>query len=149
MPDPVRGRSLIVKGYVGDNKTLLAFDFATAADAEGLAGFTIQCKPPGQPAYYLRNFLQFPQPAQHAQVAAEDPKASINAPIQKYRWVHVTGSAHQGLTPAVGPYVYTVTPRYFDQSGRMKVQDAKTARAASACFHFGCRGRKGSVPARR
>ena len=38
MPDPVQGRSLIVKGYVGDNKTLLAFDFTSAADADGLAG---------------------------------------------------------------------------------------------------------------
>src|SRR5580658_1899520 len=127
MAGPPQGRSLSVKAYVGDNKTLLAFDFSTAAEAAELAGFTIQCKPPGQPPYYLWNFLQFPDPAKHAQVAAENPKASINAPFQKYRWIHVPGTAHQGLTPAVGPYVYTVTPRYFDSSGSMLTLDTSAS----------------------
>jgi hypothetical protein len=29
------------------------------------------------------------------------------------RWLHVPGSAHQGLEPFLGAYTYTVTPRYF------------------------------------
>src|SRR5579884_471313 len=72
---PVSGskNSLVVKGYIGDNKTLLAFNFTNAAAAKNLAGFTIQCQPQGQPAYYLFNELQFEDPSKHAQVATEKP----------------------------------------------------------------------------
>jgi hypothetical protein len=114
-----------VKAYIGDKKTLLAFNFAGAAQAKNLAGFSIRCRPPGgAPAYYLINQLRFQDPTRHAQVTTEAPNASINAPIQKYRWVHVLGTAHQGLTPAIGNYVYTVTPRFFDGSQSMKALDA-------------------------
>jgi phosphatidylserine/phosphatidylglycerophosphate/cardiolipin synthase-like enzyme len=115
--------SFSVKAYVGDNKTLLAFNFSSAAGAKNLAGFSISCQPPGQPAYYLFNELQFQDPSKHAQVAAEKPNSSANAPIQKYRWTHVPGSSHQGLSPAVGNYTYTVTPRYFNASQSMQPLD--------------------------
>jgi pyruvate/2-oxoglutarate dehydrogenase complex dihydrolipoamide acyltransferase (E2) component len=114
-----------VKAYIGDNKTLLAFNFTSAAAATNLAGFTIQCQPPaGAAAYYLFNDLQFPTPATHAQVATEPANSSINAPFQKFRWTHVTGSTHQGLNPATGDYTYTVTPRYFDANASMQPLDA-------------------------
>ena len=71
-----------VNAYVGDNKTLLAFNFAAQSAARNLAGFTIQCQPPGKPAYFLLNELQFQNPSQHAQVAAEKPNSTANAPIQ-------------------------------------------------------------------
>jgi PLD-like domain len=116
--------SFSMKAYVGDNKTLLTFNFSSAADAKNLAGFTIQCQPPGQTAYYLWNDLQFPDPSKHAQVATEKPESTINAPIQKYRWVHVAGLNHQGLNPAVGNYTYTVTPRFFDAKQSMQPLDA-------------------------
>jgi len=112
-----------VKAYVGDNKTLLAFNFNDPARAKSLAGFTIKCQPPGQVPYYLMNFLQFQDPSKHAQVATEKPNSTANAPIQKYRWVHVTGTSHQGLSPAVGNYTYTVTPRYFDTNQSMRALD--------------------------
>jgi len=117
-----------VKAYIGDNKTLLAFNFANAAAAKNLAGFTIACQPPGQPSYFLLNELQFQDPSKHAQVGTEKPNSSVNAPIQKYRWTHVTGVNHQGLNPAVGNYRYTVTPRYFDQNQSMQaLDDSKSA----------------------
>jgi PLD-like domain len=115
--------SFSVKAYIGDNKTLLAFNFAAAADAKNLAGFSIKCQPPGQPAYYLWNDLQFQNPSKHAQVPAERPESTVNAPIQKYRWTHVAGVNHQGLNPAVGDYIYTVTPRYFDANQSMQPVD--------------------------
>jgi hypothetical protein len=105
-----------VAAYAGDAKTLLAFDLDEAG-AKGLAGFTIQCAPKGQPAYYLYNQLQFEEPARHAQDHSEPPNSSINAPIHKFRWLHVPGSVHQGLKPFMGGYAYTVTPRYFDADG--------------------------------
>ncbi len=124
--------SFLVKAYVGDNKTLLAFNFTDSALAKNLAGFSIRCQPPGGVApYYLINFLRFQDPSKHAQVAAEKPNSSVNAPIQKYRWVHVLGMAHQGLTPATGSYTYTVTPRYFDANESMLPLDASLSAAVT------------------
>jgi hypothetical protein len=114
--------SLSLVAYRGDAKTLLAFDLSEQ-DAKGLAGFTIQAKPPGVDPYYLLNTLRFENPAEHAQVAGESPNSSVNAPFHKFRWLHVPGSSHQGTNPAYGTYVYAVTPRYFDEKGSMQPLD--------------------------
>ncbi|HZP24754.1 MAG TPA: phospholipase D-like domain-containing protein [Terriglobales bacterium] len=121
--------SFQVKAYIGDNKTLLAFNFSSAAAAGNLAGFSIFCKPPNQSGYYLLNELQFQDPSKHAQVPGEKPNSTANAPIQKYRWTHVPGSSHQGLSPATGNYTYTVTPRYFDANHSMKPLDSSLSAA--------------------
>src|SRR5262245_55723832 len=123
--------SLSVKAYAGDKKTLLAFNFANASDADRLAGFSIECRPPGQPSYYLWNLLQFENPAKHSQDAAEPPRSSKNAPFQKYRWTHVPGTNHQGLAPAMGDYTYTVTPRYFDGNGSMQPLNAALSKSVT------------------
>lgn len=102
-----------VTAYMGDAKTLLAFNL-NKVSSKNLAGFTIECAPEGQPFYYLQNKLQFETPADHAQDLKEPANSSINAPIHKFRWLHVPGSVHQGLAPFMGKYTYTVTPRYFD-----------------------------------
>lgn len=115
MASTQKGTSFFVKPYIGDSKTLLAFNFASESDAHGLAGFTIECKPPGLPACYLDNELQLEDPARHHQVAGHGPRSSINAPVQQYRWIHVPDSHSHGPAPT-GPYVYTVTPRYFDSN---------------------------------
>ncbi len=111
--------SFSVKAYRGDAKTLLAFNLDKKS-TKNLAGFTLECEPDGQPAYYILNELQFKNPGDHAQDAAEPPNSSINAPIHKFRWLHVPGSAHQGLQPFLGKYTYTVTPRYFDGDGSLQ-----------------------------
>ena len=118
VPSPIVN-SFSVKAYVGDEKTLLAFNFQSASNAKNLAGFTIFCQPPGQvPGYFLENVLQFEDPGKHSQVPApEKPNSTVNAPIQKYRWTHYPGTAHQGVSPVFGDYTYKVTPRYFDSSG--------------------------------
>ncbi len=113
-----------VKAYVGDTKTLLAFNFSSQENAKNLAGFTIHCQPPGQvPGYYLENDLKFEDPGKHKQVAGEPPNSTANAPIQKYRWTHYPAVAHQGVSPALGDYTYTVTPRYFS-NGSMQALDS-------------------------
>ncbi|MDR3636038.1 MAG: phospholipase D-like domain-containing protein [Isosphaeraceae bacterium] len=109
---------LTVKAYRGDAKTLLAFNLPDRASAKDLAGFTIQCQPPGQPAFYLQNNLRFEVPGQHAQVATEPATSSINAPFHKFRWLHIPGT-FQGTKPTFGPNVYTVTPRFFDGAGAL------------------------------
>ncbi len=102
-----------VVAYPGDAKTLLAFNLSKAS-AKRLAGFTIACAPEGQAPYYLYNQLQFAPGADHARDPKEPANSSINAPIHKFRWLHVPGSVHQGIHPFMGRYTYTVTPRYFD-----------------------------------
>jgi hypothetical protein len=109
-PVSTKNGAFSVKAYRGDCKTLLAFNLDKKS-TKNLAGFTIQCQPTGADAYFIQNTLQFEKPADHAQDARLPTNASINAPIHKFRWVHVPGSVHQGTKPVLGPYIYTVTPR--------------------------------------
>jgi hypothetical protein len=108
-----------VRAYQGDMKTLLAFNFADPAKIKGLAGFTIACKPGAREEFFLFNFFSFKNPELHAQAANHGEKESINAPLHKFRWVHIPGQNHQGLDPFRGDYRYTVTPRYFDGNERL------------------------------
>jgi len=111
-----------VRAYIGDTKTLLAFNLDKAG-TNNLAGFTIQCQPAQGAGYYLLNTLQFETPGDHAQDETEPANSSINAPFQKFRWLHVPGSAHQGLQPSLGSYTYTATPRYFNAAGALQPLD--------------------------
>lgn len=113
----------VLVAHRGDAKTLLAFDLSTEAARDDLAGFTVQVTPPGQSPYYLLNDLRFEHPDDHAQDPKEPAFSTLNAPIHKFRWVHVPGSVHQGLEPAFGGYAYAVTPRYFDGRGSLKPLD--------------------------
>ncbi|MGE0354755.1 MAG: phospholipase D-like domain-containing protein [Gemmatimonadales bacterium] len=119
----VKGKVLTLKVYRGDAKTLLAFNL-TKKNAKNLAGFTIRVSPKGKRHYYLLNNLRYEHPEKHAQDPAESANSTLNAPIHKFRWVHVPGSFHQGTKPFFGPYTYTVTPRYFGADGGMLPLDA-------------------------
>jgi len=110
-----------VKAYRGDAKTLLAFNMPQA-DAKDLAGFTIFCTPKGKPSYYLFNALQFADPSQHFQEAKEASFSSVNAPFQKFQWLHAPGQFHQGENVFFGSYTYVITPRYF-ANGKLKQID--------------------------
>ncbi|HEV8125072.1 MAG TPA: phospholipase D-like domain-containing protein [Gemmatimonadales bacterium] len=116
------GTRLSLKAYRGDAKTLLAFNLARK-DSKNLAGFTIEVTPKGVAPYYLLNSLRFEHPEKHAQDPAEPATSTLNAPLHKFRWVHVPGSFHQGLKPFYGKYTYTVTPRYFDQKQSLQALD--------------------------
>jgi hypothetical protein len=109
--------------YEGDAKTLLAFNLPDRDSAKNLAGFTVQVKPDGKPAYYLFNTLRFEKPGNHTQVATEPAVSSINAPFHKFRWLHVPGFDHQGTMPFRGPYTYTATPRFFDDNQSLQPID--------------------------
>lgn len=111
-----------VKAWIGDAKTLLAFNFTNAASAKDLAGFSICIQPHGLPDYYQLNNLVLPTNAGNAVVKGEQPNSTANAPIQKFRWLHVPGNFHQGEQPFYGIYKYTVTPRYFN-NGVLKPLD--------------------------
>ena len=116
-----------VKAWQGDAKTLLAFNFANAANANNLAGFSIQVQPHGQAAYYLFNSLELPANPANAVMAGEPANSSANAPIQKLRWLHVPGIFHQGESVFFGVYTYTITPRYFDANAALIAMDSTTS----------------------
>jgi hypothetical protein len=118
---------IVVTAYGGDAKSLLAFDLVTEAARKGLAGFSIQAHPPNADPYYIDNNLRLAPSPDHAQIAAESPFSSANAPIHKFRWVHVPGLVHQGGTPAFGTYTYVVTPRYFTEAGALAALDSSTS----------------------
>ena len=120
-------KNLSVTAYIGDAKTLLAFNLPDKKSTKNLAGFTIQCQPGDQPPYYLHNSLQFETPGDHAQDAQEPANSSINAPFHKFRWLHVPGSVHQGVDPFFGNYVYTVTPRFFSEEQSLLPLDPKSS----------------------
>lgn len=118
-----------LKAYPGDFKTLLAFNFATAEAASGLAGFTIRYTIPDGSSFYLWNSLVYEHPDAHAQDQSEPLQSTLNAPIHKFRWVHVPGIVHQGSEPATGAYTYEVTPRFFgDHQNMLPLDPARTAR---------------------
>jgi phosphatidylserine/phosphatidylglycerophosphate/cardiolipin synthase-like enzyme len=119
---------LSVKAHRGDAKTLLAFNLPKAK-TKNLAGFTIQVSPDGKTPYFLQNNLRFEDPSQHAQDAKLPANSSFNAPIHKFRWLHVPGSLQQGTQPFFGPYTYTVTPRYFDGKGSMQPIDPSLSKS--------------------
>jgi hypothetical protein len=114
--------ALSVRAHIGDAKVLLAFDLDKQS-TQNLAGFTIEVEAPGQQPFYIMNELQFEKPSDHAQDAKEPPNSSINAPIHKFRWMHVPGTLHLGIDPPMGKYSYTVTPRYFDDKQSLKPID--------------------------
>jgi hypothetical protein len=126
----VKGKTLSVTAYRGDAKTLLAFNLPKAKTTR-LAGFTIQCQPGTSKPYYLFNNLRFEKPERHAQVPEESSNSTVNAPLHKFRWIHVPGMVHQELTPFFGKYTYTVTPRYFDANRSMQALDPGLSVAVS------------------
>ena len=114
---------ITVNAFPGDAKTLLAFDLVTESARHRLAGFTIEVHAPGHTAYFVDNNLRFAPSPDHAQLGAESPFASVNAPIAQFRWVHVPGLVHQAGTPTFGTYTYVVTPRYFSDRAALQPLD--------------------------
>lgn len=96
-----------VRAYRGDEAVLLAFNLDDTL-TEHLAGFAIECTPPTGQSFYLPNRLSFSTPATNTSTTASRQLFSSNeAPIQKFRWLHIPSA----ITP--GTYTYQVTPLYF------------------------------------
>jgi hypothetical protein len=126
MTTTAQNNGFSVKAYQGDAKTLLAFNL-TAPKTKNLAGFTVQFIAGPNGPFFLQNQLRFKDPSKHVQDATQPPTSSINAPIHKFRWIHVPGSLNQGTNPFFGLYNYTVTPRYFDGNGSLQAIDSTLA----------------------
>ncbi|MGZ3956330.1 MAG: phospholipase D-like domain-containing protein [Flavisolibacter sp.] len=98
---------VFIKAYQGDSMTLLAFDIEETLNTEEFVGFTLEYRTPSGKTFPIVNKINF---------KGEDKLyPSREAPIQKFRWLHVPGNTQQTLNNIeYGEYTYLVTPRYYD-----------------------------------
>ena len=113
----VKNSIIAAKAYQGDAMTLLAFDLLPANARQDLVGFTIEFKNETMPAFKsLNNAIGFS--------AERKLRSSIEAPFQKFRWIHVLRNFSKGVgEPFFGEYQYRITPRYFT-GGALVAMDA-------------------------
>lgn len=102
---------LTLKLYRGEGAGLLAFDLDPALATRDFAGFTVEVKYPGATHWgALRNRLHFAYPP------GPNPPRSYStreAPLQKFRWIHVPRD-----TPS-GEFRYRLTARYMQPDGQL------------------------------
>ena len=106
--DRVSSNGLTVAAYAGDGDVLLAFSLDdNLLKQNDLAGFAIQCTPPGGQPSYLPNRLNFVQPVHSGTDPQQHPwTTSQDAPFQKFHWVDFP----HDVVP--GDFKYKVTARY-------------------------------------
>lgn len=105
----------------GDGAALLAFDVDPEL-APDLAGFAIECDPPGGDPYPVLNRLSFEQEI----TAATKPEQrqwtpSAEAPIQKFHWIHFPKDV-----PA-GKFTYRATAMLFAAGEETKLKKGPSA----------------------
>jgi phosphatidylserine/phosphatidylglycerophosphate/cardiolipin synthase-like enzyme len=105
-----------VKLWLGERMCLLGFDVAEPED--DLVGFAIECKAPHAAKFEpLMNRLAFEYDEEEAEdeaVSGDRQYPSIEAPFQKFRWIHFPPD------PKDGEYSYRVTKMHMPQDGTLK-----------------------------
>ncbi len=105
----------------GDGAALLAFD-VDADLAPDLAGFAVECEPPGGVPYPVLNRLSFGQKITAATTPEErEWTPSEEAPIQKFHWIHFPKDV-----PA-GKFTYRATAMLFDDGEETKLKKGPSA----------------------
>lgn len=98
----VSAHGLTVKLYRGEGLCLLAFDLDKSIIADDFAGFSIEVKYPGSTKFgALRNRLHFKY-----DTPGTSQFSSLEAPFQKFRWIHVPRDV------MAGEFEYRVTVQY-------------------------------------
>jgi hypothetical protein len=117
----VTSKSLTLKLWRGERMCLLGMD---VTDPEpDFVGFAIEVKSPGSPIFIpLRNRLAFSYPAATVPSTIDSKQfPSLEAPFQKFRWVHFPQN------PQPGTYSYRVTKQHMPKDGTVKPGDSATA----------------------
>lgn len=96
-------KGFTLKLWRGERMCLLGFD--VAVPEPDFVGFAIECKPPGAKKFSpLLNRLAFEYPVAAATAVTGDRLfSSLEAPFQKFRWIHFPGEMKTGL------YTYRAT----------------------------------------
>jgi hypothetical protein len=107
-----------LKVHRGDGMALLGMDWRTGQPPPDFVGFSIESKPPNGSTFFpLNNRLGFPTPAANA---VGNPRSSLFAPIQKFRWVHFPFDPEQP-----GEYRYRVRPAFMSATRNITWGDAQ------------------------
>jgi hypothetical protein len=96
----------------GDGMVLLAMNWKKGRPPNDFVGFAIEYREPGGTKFFaLKNRLTFA-----AAGGSVDPNrySTLQAPIQKFRWVHFPRNAERK-----GRFEYRVTPVFMDQAGKL------------------------------
>ena len=87
---------LTLKAYRGDGAALLAFDVDEHLK-DDLAGFAVECDPPGGGSYMLKNRLNFTQRVTTGTTPGQRRWTDTDkAPLQTFRWVHFPKDVTRG-----------------------------------------------------
>jgi phosphatidylserine/phosphatidylglycerophosphate/cardiolipin synthase-like enzyme len=103
----------------GDGMALLAMDWKGGKrPPDDFVGFGIQYTEPGSTAAQdVPNRLSFEGTPEFGK-----RQSSMQAPIQKFRWVHFPANAHKP-----GPFAYEVTPVFMNDDGSLRYGPSQTA----------------------
>lgn len=105
--------SLSVKLWRGERMCLVGMDVANPED--DFVGFSIEVKGPGEAGYTpLPNRLNFDYPPGGPGVNGFRNYSSLEAPFQKFRWIHFPPD------PKQGDYRYRVTKRHMNAGGALR-----------------------------
>ncbi len=94
-----------LKAHRGDGMALLGMDWRDPTPPADFVGFAIEYRPPNHANFLaLGNRITFATPPSNV---GSNPKSSLFAPIQKFRWVHFPFDPEQ-----LGEYRYRVRPAF-------------------------------------
>ena len=115
-----QSNSLSVKLWRGERMCLVGMDVNSPED--DFVGFSIEVKSPGSADFMpLRNRIAFSydKPADQS-VDGYRNFSSLEAPFQKFRWVHFP------YEPKAGTYIYRITKQHMPADGMLKAGDTVT-----------------------
>ena len=105
----------------GDGMLLLAMDWKVGRPPADFAGFAIQYREPDKDFFKnVRNRIGFP-----GQVVPTSGIKTVDAPIQKFRWVHFPFNAD-----LEGKFRYRITAMFMGPDGTLKEGEAQEAELA-------------------
>ena len=100
-----------IVAYRGEGNCLLAMDVDAALRTNDFVGFSLEVKYPGGNKYYaVTNRLSFDYPPDQT---GKRKFSSLNAPFQKFRWVHFPSEVRDG------DFTYRVSPAYMDAADKI------------------------------
>lgn len=112
-----------LKIHRGDGMALLAMNWIGGKPPRNFVGFAIEFKEPDSDQFWaVKNRIGFPGKRTKA---SDKSISSLEAPFQKFRWVHFPRDAEKR-----GKFTYRVTPIFMDEDGVTSRGQAQTAALA-------------------
>jgi phosphatidylserine/phosphatidylglycerophosphate/cardiolipin synthase-like enzyme len=109
-----------LKIHRGDGMALIAMNWKDNAPPDDFVGFAIEFKiPNGNQFFALKNRIRF---LNEDGVVESEKLSTLNAPIQKFRWVHFPRNAELD-----GEFIYRVTPVFMNSDDELSHGESQEA----------------------